>query len=537
MSKPITYVLVSLIGVTSSSPALAQVCEPSTVQESLSYLRRLSLDLRGRLPSVEELESVVANGELDPSIVTAMLDSDELRAQMREHHTELLWANISDQRVANNQWNLISQGEARRDLIDRLWIRAAGRALRYRGAQVPCLDEPAQFDPMGEIITTPDATNPNIRREGWVEVEPYWAPGTLIKVCAFDAQTNATGTTERGGTVNCQRSTNSVQCGCGPSLNWCQSGPARTANRIIASMTEQMLRFTDGLLDETRPYTDIITGTSVEVNGPLVHYFRYQTGQSNNVLLSNPQTNYPLPDLGFDEVDRWETVERGALHAGVLSLPGYLAKFQSARGRANRFYNSFLCQHFEAPSEGLPPASDACNDEPNLTERCGCKHCHQTLEPAAAHWGRWVEAGISPLNVSEFPLYRADCDPRNGRVAGGCRPFYFSEAADTIHPDEVQYLGRLNSAVFADATREENIEGGPSMIAQEAVSSGAFAHCTASKMWQTLLGREPQLADEEAIASLAGELTSSGYQLKGLIQSIVTRPEYVFGERFQGEAQ
>src|SRR5688572_15563860 len=88
--------LAALFGATRAE---AQVCEPDSKQEALSYLRRLSLDLLGRLPTYDELASVATNGAVDPSMIDAMLASEDAVVQLRAYHRDLLWANISNQRL------------------------------------------------------------------------------------------------------------------------------------------------------------------------------------------------------------------------------------------------------------------------------------------------------------------------------------------------------------------------------------------------------------------------------------------------------
>src|SRR5262249_21684828 len=157
---------------------------------------------------------------------------------------------------------------------------------------------------------------------------------------------------------------------------------------------------------------------------------------------------YPIPAIAFTDKDNWQKVDRLTRHAGVLTMPAYLLKFQSNRGRANRFYNAFMCQHFEAPPGGLPAATDECNSEPDLTERCGCKYCHVAVEPAASHWGRWAEAGVAPLNEVEFPQYKPECAGPNALRNAVCRRLYFTSPATA---KEEPFRGMLMSYVFADA--------------------------------------------------------------------------------------
>jgi hypothetical protein len=525
-----TTALTLMIGISlfAAAPASAQVCEQDDLQSALQYLRRLSLDLRGRLPEVAELESVVTNRAIDPAIIAAIVRSEDAVAQLRVHHRDLLWMNVGDVRLGNQAWTL-QLGRNGTPTTDTYFLGGAARANTYRGgAPGGCLDEPARFGADGSILTTPDPTNAAYRREGWVMVRPYWNPSVEVKVCAFDAQTAATAMAN-GRTVNCYQQL-APGCGCGPNLNWCQSGPDRTIQMITASMSEQLLRYIDRIIRDGRPYTEIVNGTSIDVNGPLSHYFRYQTANAPNIVFVTPNQSFMMPEIPFSEVDTWTTVNRNGRHAGVLSMPGYLLKFQSNRGRANRFYNAFLCQYFSPPAGGLPAASDDCHNEPDLTKRCGCQYCHQSVEPAAAFWGRWAEAGVAPLGETQFPSYRAECEATGAERNPICRRFYLTTPG---HPDEQRYKGWLLSYVFADQERQDNIDQGPGGIAEDAIQSGAFAQCAVQRLWERLVAREADEGDQAALAELTTAFARD-YDYRKLVESIVTRPEYSKAGRYDG---
>ncbi|MEL7372747.1 MAG: DUF1549 domain-containing protein, partial [Myxococcota bacterium] len=321
----------------SSTVAYAQVCEDTgELQQSLQYLRRLSFDLLGRAPTMNELEAVVATGRVDESQIDAMLASEDFLHQTRRYHLDLLWSNIDNLPLSINSFRLI------RDRRGIYYLQSAQRRNMYRGQPVPCLDEPARFDSDGNILTTPDPDDARIRREGWVEVQPYWDSTTQIRVCAFDAQQSAQVLGRNGAPVDCTRSANERGCGCGPNLRFCQSAPDRTNQRITQAFAEQLLGYASTIVENDRPYSDLVLGKDMPINGPIAFYLRNQTGGGGNNLIAVSNQNHPVPDLPFDADEDWQTVQRGARHAGVLTMPAFLLKFASNRGRANRFYEAFL---------------------------------------------------------------------------------------------------------------------------------------------------------------------------------------------------
>ena len=66
---------------------------PITV-EPTRYLRQLSLDLRGRPPSFDELAAVAREGSVSDATIDAMLHSDDFVRQVGEWHKPLLWPNV-----------------------------------------------------------------------------------------------------------------------------------------------------------------------------------------------------------------------------------------------------------------------------------------------------------------------------------------------------------------------------------------------------------------------------------------------------------
>ena len=532
--KPLFSTLSALVlGMLICPLAQAQVCEEPGIQSELQFLRRVSLDLNGRIPTYEQYQEVIEVGSVTGDMLEGLLHSEDFTHQIRQYHRDLLWTNLDTQRLSNN--NFFLAPPRRGNGAQPYSSIAFGKRQAYRGAQVSCLNEPARFDADGQIQVTesetPAGSGQMIRQEGYVEVQPYWAPETTIRVCAFDAQTNEMGTNQAGRPINCRTGT-ATDCGCGPNLNWCMS--QQTQIEIRNAMLEQMLEFTTSVVDTNQPYSDVITGQTFKVNGPLVHYFKYLTSAGPNFVTALPDAGYPLPDLQYSQRE-WVTVTSDAdLHAGVLTMPGYLLKFQSDRGRANRFYNSFLCTAFQAPEGGLPAADDPCNEEPDLTKRCGCAHCHQSLEPAAAHWGRWAEAGLANLDSDAFPRYDRRCDPNV--TPGSERNFRCRRAYITNQDSE--YAGQLLAYEFADAhpDREMIIETGPQRIAQQALETGQFAQCTVNKIWQLIMNREPLTLEADAIATLTAEF-KAGYNLRDLIRAIILRPEYRYLGREPTEGQ
>lgn len=503
----------------------ADVCKPSDPQTALQYLRKLSLDLRGYLPSPEEAEEVIQAGQVPQGLLDKMLRSPEALQQLDAYHRDLLWVNLGSFEIFGDEWRLDGDGDK-----TPLWMPYRSKMFRASNEDLPCKNEPAEFNDQGRPKTTCSDGDKRCQ-EGFVMIRPYWAPDKEIKVCAFDAQA-----AEKAGygdkTVSCgmEEGRYAPECGCGPSMRYCQSRLGDTERKITQAMADQLLEYARHLIREGKPYSQVIQGETIRYNGVLVHFLRHQLSTIRELRYEVDATT--LPDLNFHQADRWVDVKQGPLFSGILTSPIYLLKFASQRGRAHRFYNAFLCKTFEAPAGGLPPGQDSCHEEPNIMKRCGCKYCHQTLEPAASFWGRFIPAAVATLPPDKYPPSLDKCtDPRSADNEF-CRTFYFTRPT---HPDEERYRGYLQAYVFADEIMKKNIEQGPRGLAQQAIQGGTFGTCTVRKLWNWFVGHP--LPREERIEAFALLFQEKNYDLLALLGAILQSPEYRLGSLYKPESK
>ena len=477
------------------------------------HLRALSLALRGEIPTMDEYAAVDATGEVPEALVDEWLASEAFADQVVRHHRSLLWNNVTN-------INLMSASFSMRRDYPALTYWRTNTAIRYRGAQMGCLDEPATFDGDGVIQTT---TVGDAEVEGWVSVAPYWAPETDIKVCAFDAQEALYGSSGVYCGTNAGR--DDASCGCGPELRWCRYGASHTPV-TEALGTDVDLRVAAMILDDA-PYTDLFTSQRSFVNGPLVHYLKHQTEVFANIRFDPlPIEAMALPDLEWSDVETWVEVPLDAAHAGVLTSPSYLLRFQTNRARANRFYDAFLCQPFNAPSGGIAISSDGGLPHPDLQERAGCKYCHALLEPAASHWGRWAPGGAGYLDPFEFPREREDCTHcalYGTQCTETCNRFYLTSS---LSLEEDAFLGQLEAYVFRREEHEQNVEAGPELLVNKTVVDGRLPRCVATRAAGWLLGRDPHEDEAAWIEELAEDFVMSGYSYRALVKRVVTHETY-----------
>jgi hypothetical protein len=502
-------------------------CAETPLNDELQLLRRLSLDLRGKLPSLSEYQAVIDGGAVPAGFVDDALASADFRHEYGRFLRQLLHVNL-DYNVVSNVVN----GLSRLPGSNIYWSSLRGTL--YRGGLVSesCLDEPAVF-----VNGVPQTTCQNgVCKEGWVEVAPFWDKTTLVKVCAFDAQDHEIGQYGPCAVENYDR-----ECGCGPNLDYCYrldliDGQLsnkdgyfyhKTEDHYIAALNEQVTRIGTRILEEGRPYTDLLETAKLEFNGPLVHLLKNKGGipfpayELDDYLAA-------LPDLEYVDTDDWvEVAVEAPGAAGVLTSPFYLLRFASNRARANRFYQAFMCQEFVGPPDGLPPPADPLNQTPNLMVREGCNACHQSLEPAAAHWGRWNMIGVEHYAAAAFPAQNSAC------IGQGDDPYCSHYLTAATHPDDEPYLGWFKPLLFSEADKGHGdpaiaaaVAGGPRALGQKAIDSGAFASCTSRRVWSWIMGREPDAIDAAELQLLTEHFIDTNYDFEDLVRQLVESPAY-----------
>ncbi len=552
-------------------PTPAQVCKVPTpqvqkLQAAVKYLRRLSLDLQGRAPSYDELNKVVQQGFVDDSTIDAMLDSDLFRLQMREYLKDLLTLNITDLRLQggfriapfvkiNDKGEAAKQGESSMLVIDR--GTSATRVI-MRGLSVHCLPEKARYDQKtGDLLCKIRGTTTyksclaaynerlsgkkNVAQEGYVMVQPYWEkdPNKTVAVCglaALKTKEPVVGTTK----YYCATDTSNhvggrihqLLCGCGPNLEWCFRGGEGFApglvsmnTEVLTSMMEQTLRVMDRVVKDDLPYTDLLLSKVAEINGPISHFIHKNTRSANRLTLPS-KVEFQAPVIPYYENTKWVKFPRTDREAGVLTLPFYLFKYATNRGRLHRYHNAFLCQYFTPPAGGLPDPTNACHQEPNLMKRCGCKFCHTTIEPEASFWGRWQENAWFPLNPKAFPKVDPVCAKTTGTPPGYCKSLYMVEPK---HQSEEAYRGQLLAYVFATPSMEQNITQGPESLIQRDVKNGKIYSCAVNKMWSWFTGSDLQSQQKHVQHDLMHAFQSNKYSIKSLVKAIVKTEEYRHG--------
>ncbi len=552
-------------------------------------LRRLSLDLRGRVPSYEELIAVDGLSEVPEATIDAFLDDDSFRLRMRRYHEDLLWPRPS-------VYLVIAGNNAVGFMTDVGIWRSLYNSYRYRNAptDIACQDKPqTDIEPnyqLGDYPYCEPQPGKDYCQEGWTWVHPYWGPKQCtedaqcndanganggscrggrceVKVCAFAAQTLESFDCSHPGValtdflkVMCNKNTptplqfhcasrvggGSPYCGAGPNLRWLHRHTNwqtaliptdRTRKPILDALNEQLLRLVDDYTSGERPYSELLTTRRAHYNGMLMHWRKYLAARLNS---SRPYNDYVPEDGDFPEpIDwnsDWQVIERSGVHAGILTLPAYTLRFQTNRGRANRFRIAFRGQYFQPPDVDDKEGCEQITDD--LVNRCVCRKCHETLEPLAAHFGAISERGSLMLTgfTKEFAT-EAECDYQSnldGFVdTRFCLYLYRETVTSQSDPTPVW---RLNALQWADgapehATTEKNFDAGPRVMAQEAIDEGVFARATIMNLFRFLFHRDMLLdsVTSDSELNLLDELQKEFEEhddIKRLTKRLVMLPAY-----------
>jgi hypothetical protein len=485
-------------------------CPPAEeLAETERWMRAVSLDVRGVIPSPEDYQQITTPGELPEDLLDSWLASDAFVEQAVREHRGRFW----------NRFGNTLQFADNRNRFRRtngvLWVQA--RASGYRGSVRYCGDFPAaDTDADGAWDQNADG------QEGWVEVHPYWSadPDEVVRVCAFDAAETAVSV--EGVACDTRAGATEPDCGCGPDLQNCIENTAQIALRD--AMGRGLDERVAAVIREDRPYTDLFFEDRLYVNGPLVHFYRHLSQVSNNVRFDEvPFDLDALPDLPFTATDTWATVPTDPSSAGMLTDPAFLLRFMTQRSRVDRFYNEILCQPLLAPANGIDLDAP---DTLDLSQRAGCAYCHAIIEPATVYWGRYTEGGGAWLDPAEHPAYDPacyQCSEDGLPCPSDCRSNYTVDPRD----DELDpYVGLMKALQFRTVAEYARLDQGPGALVASNMATGQVSGCLTEKTAQWLLGREVGPTDEDVLATWETDLLASDWSYRELVKRIVLSPTY-----------
>lgn len=362
-----------------------------------------------------------------------------------------------------------------------------------------------------------------------------------------------------GETVSCDTAAgaaHSADCGCGVGLERCLPNDAdfynayafdfalldplgfdlpfdrarqRSGDWSHVFWSEEAIHFLQSIFAKDRDVRELLTARDSVVNGPLVQFYKHIAptfGRPSPISFTRPPSMTDLIDAEYDQladpatlpdllphdVTTWAPFpDRGPVAAGLLTMPAYLLKYGSRRGRAHTIYSTFLCRDFIAPPDLRLPASN----DPDLTRRPGCSTCHAQLEPLAAYFARTSEFGFQFFSPERFPNFNPMC--RNGAsLASACLVFGNYDPTFSAR-------GGMQRAAYASA---QNADAGPAGLAAAVTADPAYATCMARRVASSFLGRPLGADDQGLVARYASALVVGRYRMRALVRAVVLSAAY-----------
>lgn len=366
--------------------------------------------------------------------------------------------------------------------------------------------------------------------------------------------------TNKGKSVACDHATaisHTTECGCGVGLERCMPSAGNGVENVAFTLpagtmlgidrptstekttqgswnrqwwAQEAVRFLEMIAREDRDFREIVTGRSTMVNGPLTHFYKNQqqaTCCGNGYLFgyNKPESLFDpskLPAMLPHDSATWKVVaDRGPNASGILTMPVFLTKYGTRRGRAHVLYNVFQCRQFLAEDVKLEPST-----EPDLTKRSGCATCHASLEPMSAYFSRVLESDWTFLPKAIFPANNTTCknaDPL--KMSGQCKNFYdpaFTNGAQSL------LRGAYASAVNADA--------GPAGLGKAIAESPDFARCVVNNMASSFLGRGRNADDDAMVARLEASFVDGGFKMRTLVKQLIHESAYKSANNLKSDA-
>ncbi len=260
-----------------------------------------------------------------------------------------------------------------------------------------------------------------------------------------------------------------------------------TGARINASVGDEPLRLIQYVIENDRPYTEIVTADYTVADAVVARA-------------------YGLP---YDAAaGGWQVThyQDGRPEAGILSATSIFLRHRSAganwhRGRANQLSNALLCYNFldrDVTLDGSIDLSDPEVVRDAVRANPACASCHQTLDPLASFfWGYRPNVNVGQLDA--YPIADMYDPAREGRWRNTSQrpPGFFGLAADDI--------GGLGDLI-ADDPR--------------------FSFCAAERFYSYMAQVEPADIPLGLTSELQSVLIDSGYSAKQLAKAIVLSDEF-----------
>lgn len=560
---------------------------PAEVNDRMSptrVLRRLTLALRGRVPTVDEYEALLGASDPEPGLQQAIDQGLETR-EFYERMVEFGHAWVTNGEFTNGAFIETYSGHMSTN------IRRCKDDTKHPGAfYISGEGNHDEFKGCNDEVVKGNAAPLPLRK-----VEPWWAPGTLVEVVGnatkeelfFDSNGNELSCASARMLYYNMATAEAPGCGCGPNLVWCYPGGADSyqPDSQRRHVWDEPARLLAHLGWHDRPLSDLVTGNyTVGNNLVRAEYVRlarrtgaYPELDQNTTWWragddpsprdpAHPEPNDPMawrefvveeltpflkaatadrkPSGDLDRTFSWDPrastePSPGIAAAGVLTMPGTSSSFVRERPRAARYLEMFACLKFNPP----PAGAGASAPGRDIATSGTCQHCHGVMDPVAVAFKRWDYqpngSGADSAMLVDVGPWKILPEHLAGAYPFGGNPYRrWAEAwlpGTTLTPATEADVAK-NLGVLADDTIPPGQEilgvhadgtSGPLGFGKILVRSGAFDRCAVQKIYAHFVGRPLSAVDESPyIEALAGEFAAGGRKLRPFLRSLLGRPEF-----------
>lgn len=534
-------------------------------------LARASFVLRGTAPTDEELDALLSAGDqtaqlafVDRFVDTTLGDPIFYRTMFELARD---WLNVP---LVPNDADAPEYGPEQQRALTRCdaTTARAGAWHYYRDDYgVSCSGKKKDGTPVDEIT-----------------VEPWWAPGTEVKLVGAAASTSAKGSTLSQGnpiTIDCNGRPEGT-CGCGPHAVGCHADQGYAGWPAYVSwnpdghrrlLSEEPARLFAHIAWFDRPATDLIAN-SYSVGPTRTQAAYVNQGIAGGVLslleddswwrparydgapvdpfhkAGDPAgwREFQVPKLNpFILADRNYTfdprIEKGPMKgtpaAGMLTGLGFLDALPRERLRAARALENLACEVL------APPIALKFNEYRRDPATEGpCQHCHMRIDPAAIHFKRWAKHGgaFEGWGASYYQpgigtawhwpkSWRTGAYPYGGDPFSHWNRWYVHDTAMT--PVKQPPIDENPEVVFIDfLPPDQTLLGqksdgtvGPLGFAKMIIAAGAFDRCLVRKLHGQVLGRDLDPAREAGyLDALTKMFVDAGRKIRPFVKEL-TRSE------------
>ncbi|MBC8072362.1 MAG: DUF1588 domain-containing protein, partial [Deltaproteobacteria bacterium] len=256
--------------------------------------------------------------------------------------------------------------------------------------------------------------------------------------------------------------------------------------KLSAAIGEEPLSLLAFIADNDLPYTQLVRSTETFVDPALLELWPL-------VELPDDGTTPPTGLVRARYSD-------GRPLAGVLTHNAVFWRHPSTvenanRGRANALSQALLCQSYLDRPIDFPSDLDLTDSESirnAIATNVACQGCHSTMDPLASYfWGFMYGEPDEPGASYAVELERA------WQLYTGAAPAFFGVPGERM---------------------EE--------LADHLADDERFIGCAVRRVYQGLLGREPSLDDEGALADHREAFLDGDLTLRALVRSVLRDPSY-----------